>query len=155
MKNLKVRSLNINDEEIFEEFIFEHIVAEVEYLTDSSIVNNKKYINYPNFKEWYKNKKGETYLVLTNKTVVGAFELHDCTDGLAIVALDVKPTERDKGYGKIMLNFIRNLCSLKDIDNVTITTSISYLPLEKESKSDNITNYKLDLKKNKVLIKKY
>ena len=155
MKNLKVRSLNIDDEEIFEEFIFEHIASEVEYLTDSSIKNNKKYINYPNFKEWYKNKKGETYLVLTNKTVVGAFELHECADKCAVITLDVRPTERDKGYGKIILNFIRNLCSLKDIDNVTITSSISYLPLEKESKIDNVINYKYDISKNKVLIKKY
>ena len=153
MKNLKVRSLNINDEENFEEFIFEHIATETEYLTDSSITNNKKYFNYRNFEEWYKNKKGDTYLVLTNKTIVGAFEIYYCDDECAKVALDIRPTERNKGYGKIILNFIRNLCSLKNINDITIITSIPHLPLEKESTVGSITNYKYDISKNKVLIK--
>lgn len=155
MKNLKVRSLNINDEEVFEEFLFEHIVFEQEYLTDSSITKTKKYINYSNFNEWYKNKNGDTYLVFANKTLIGAFEIHDCGDNCANIALDIRPTEREKGYEKAIINFIRNICLVKEKDDVTLTSSIQYLLLDKESKSDNITNYKLDVKKNKVLIKKY
>ena len=155
MKNFKVRSLNIDDAEIFEQFIQEHIVYEEEYLTDSSITQNKKYITYKNFNEWYKNKKGDTYLVFSDKTLIGAFEIHNCGDGYANIALDVRPTERNKGYEKVILNFINNICLLDNIEEVTLITSIPYLSLDKESKIDNITSYRYNVSKNKVLIKKY
>ena len=155
MKNFKVRSLNIDDAEIFEQFIQEHIVYEEEYLTDSSITQNKKYITYKNFNEWYKNKKGDTYLVFSDKTLIGAFEIHNCGDGYANIALDVRPTERNKGYEKVILNFINNVCLLDNIEEATLITSIPYLSLDKESKIDNITSYRYNVSKNKVLIKKY
>ena len=155
MKNFKVRSLNIDDAEIFEQFIQEHIVYEEEYLTDSSITQNKKYITYKNFNEWYKNKKGDTYLVFSDKTLIGAFEIHNCGDGYANIALDVRPTERNKGYEKVILNFINNVCLLDNIEEATLITSIPYLSLDKESKINNITSYRYNVSENKVLIKKY
>ena len=153
MKNLTVRSLNIDDEEIYEEFIFEHIAFEQEYLTDNSIKTNKKYISYPNFKEWYKNNGKNIYLVFTNKKLIGAFEVYNCEDSYGTITLDIRPTEREKGYEKIIINFIRNLCSLEDIEHISLISSVPYLFLNKENTSEEVSVYNYDI--NKVLIKKY
>ena len=153
MENIKVRELTENDAEIYEEYICEHIALDKLYLTDNFLKNQKKYIEYHNFEEWYKtlSNSSKIYLVFSLKNyLVGSFEI--CENSAAIL-IDVRPTQRDRGYETQIIAFIYNTCSLKDCEIDFILSSIPKLPLEKLEESQGIYTYKYDEEKNKMLIK--
>ena len=64
MENLTVRKLNELDEDIYDEFIFEHIACNQEYLADNFYRTHKKFIEFKNFKDWYNKTKDNTSIYL-------------------------------------------------------------------------------------------
>ena len=153
MENLTVRKLTDKDADIFEEYICSFVAEEKTYLTDNFLKNQKKYIEFHDFNEWYNTNKDNNlniYLVFSSKKqLIGSFQIYRDSE---CATIDVRPSKQDKNYEREIINFIHNICYITDTDVDFLLSTKSNLELEKLEQSQDIYTYKYD--KNKVLIKK-
>ncbi len=140
---LYCRELNIFDEELMDEFSRDHLDNDTTILAgDCSLILGKSYHDYDNFYEWYKLvgklnreenlKKGQVgctvYLVFRKRDdkLIGIFDIRhsldfDNGDIIGHIGVDIKPSERGKGYYVPLLELVLEEVKSFDIDPVVIS----------------------------------
>ena len=123
---LYCRNVEIFDKKILDDFAKEHELNNEKYLAgDCSLILNEGYIQIGDFYKWYKKilnlaleqnlKKGQVgctcYLVLqkSDDYLIGIFDIRHSLnykhgDVYGHIGVDIRPSERNKGYYKKILN---------------------------------------------------
>lgn len=150
---LYARAVTIFDEKLLDDFAKEHYANGEKYLAgDCSIILNKNYCEYDNFYDWYKEeeklnleenlKKGQvgcsTYLILT-KEDDRLIALADIRRSLEFmhgniyghIGVDVRPSERNKGYYQETLRILLEILKDLQIDKIVISCDYSNIPSKK------------------------
>lgn len=145
MEEFIVKRLDKDDEESFNEFILEHVVyGEERLVCDNSLITKKSYMNYYSFKNWYEVNKfiGEykyssekvkafTYLLYRKKDerlrLMSVFEIRmnltPNTEKYGNISINIRPSERNKGYYSRSLRCALSLTKELNVDKVTLVIS--------------------------------
>lgn len=136
------RKVTMFDEQLVEDFVSEHKKNQEEISGDASLILKKSYQQIKNFYDWYRQienlhqeiklKKGQVgctvYLALTKEKdeLIGMFDIRHSLDfeGGKVyghIGVDIRPTERNKGYYKAILKIVLSLAKEYDISEVTIS----------------------------------
>lgn len=162
MEEFIVKKIDRDDEDFFNEFIFEHVVyGEERLVCDNSLITNKQYINYSSFKKWYEiNKlieeykysservKAFTYLLYQKKDerlrLMSVFEIRfnltPNTEKYGNISINIRPSERNKGYYSRSLRCALALTKELNLDKVTLVISKKDLR-GKRAIEDNFVDY--------------
>lgn len=142
MEKLFLRDFKEDDEDIFEEFIFEHIANDEYKLSfENSLITGKQYLNYKDYNSWYEthklieqgnytedNTQAFNYFLLKDlkgsKQAVAVIELRTSlsskTSMYGNLTIDVRPIERENGYYKEALKISLELASSLNMDKVEL-----------------------------------
>lgn len=142
MKEYIIKKIDIDDEDEFNEFILEHLVNDEEKLVcDNSLITNKSYLKYHSFKEWFQtNEKLEefkynqeqvkslTFLLYqkTNerKRLISVIEIRlNLTSNTLMygnISINIRPSERNKGYYSKSLKYALELSKELNMDKVML-----------------------------------
>lgn len=145
MKEYIIKKIDMDDEDMFNEFIFEHLVNDEEKLVcDNSLITNKTYIKYRSFNEWYQTNKmieefdysnekvkALTYLLYQknekSKRLLSVIEIRlNLTNNTLIhgnISINIRPSERSKGYYSKSLRCALELSKELNMDKVMIVVS--------------------------------
>lgn len=162
MEEYIVKRLDTDDEECFNEFIFEHVVyGEERLVCDNSLITKKPYMNFYSYKNWYEVNKliGEykyssekvkafTYLLYRKKDerlrLMSVFEIRmnltPNTEKYGNISINIRPSERNKGHYSRSLRSALSLTKELNLDKVTLVIS----KIDSKSKStieDNFVDY--------------
>ena len=150
---LYARNVTIFDEELVDDFVREHeAIGEKVEAGDCSLILGKSYMDYENFYDWFKEeenlsteeklKKGQvgcsTYLILT-KEEDKLIALLDIRHSLEFehgniyghIGIDIRPTERHKGYYKEILNIAITIPKEYEIKELVIACEYTNIPSKK------------------------
>lgn len=150
---LYYRSVTLFDQELLDDFAKEHKENNEIYMAgDCSLILNSGYQQIGNFYKWFKLvskldreenlKKGQVgcscYLVLNKEddSLIGLFDIRHSLDYkngevFGHIGVDIRPSQRGKGFYKTILNF-----ALEEIKNFSIN------PVVISCSYDNIVSYK-------------
>lgn len=140
---LYCRSVNIFDEQLMNDFSKEHLDLNCQILGgDASLVSGKSYHDYENFYDWYKDISKldlddldndeqvgcSVYLVFqkSDDRLIGIFDIRHSLNFpngelLGHIGVDIRPSERGKGYYKKILELCIEECVKFSIFSIVIS----------------------------------